>query len=195
MKQTSKRLVSILGSLGLVVIALVVFFDIVQPEYDTIAQTKGTIVGENAILQTETQAVTAAQKVISEYQNDSAGQAAVNLALPGKEDLAGALAQVYGLAQNNGIVVQGITVSASAGQKAGGTTAAATVKPFGVLSLQISAGGSYESLKNFLAGIETNIRIFDLKGLSISAAPGKGAGGGQNFFNYNITVATYYQTN
>jgi hypothetical protein len=47
-----------------------------------------------------------------------------------------------------------------------------------------------------LLGLETNIRIFDLKGLSLQpalvGAAGKGAS--QNLFTYTMAVAVYYQT-
>jgi hypothetical protein len=206
MKQSSKRLISIFGSLLLVVVALVVFFDVVQPEYGVIAQVKGQIAAENNLLQTESSTVGAAQKIIAAYKGQTGGQGTIDLAMPTTQDIAGGAAQIYGLAQNSGLAIQSLaisppTVSQPSSPVAGGASAA-TTKPVGTFSFQIAANGSYESLKNFLSGLETNIRIFDLKGLTVTpeqvtqgASGGRNPVGNQDFFTYNLTVATYYQTN
>ena len=73
------------------------------------------------------------------------------------------------------------------------------LKPLGVLVFQISAAGSYESLKNFLVGLEANVRLFDVQGISIVQAQqpvltGKNAVfAPQDLYTYDIKIATYYQ--
>lgn len=200
MKQNSKRLSSIIISLALVVIALVVFFDFIMPEYANIMQSKGQISAENGIYETESQAVTAVQNVIDQYKQQQGSGEAIALSLPDDQDVAGALAQVYGIAQNNNVAIQSISVSSPMIQApigASGGEASSTASPIGSFSLQLSAAGSYENFKNFISGIETNIRIFDVRGVSLSSAsqvaPGKNGAGTQDFFNYSITVETYYQ--
>lgn len=185
----------------MVVIALVLFFDLVQPEYADFEQTKGTLAGENQLYQTESQAVNTAKKIIAQFQQQVQGEQTVGLAMPTREDIAGALAQVYGLAASNGVNVQGVSISSPTIQPApaGGTTGAAT-KPIGSFSLQVSAVGSYESMTSLISGLETNIRVFDVKNISLApaqtnAAVAKGAPVTQDLFTYNITVITYYQTN
>ncbi len=184
---------SIGSALLFIVVALVVLFDLVQPEYGNFQTLKGQLAGEQAFLQSETTAVAQAQTLISQYQGQSASAQTAALAVPTGEDLAGALAQVYGLAANSkGLVIQTVGVSAPALQS---QTASSTqlVQPLGTITFQISAIGSYEALQDFLSGLETNVRIFDIKGLSV--APANGATGkSQDFFTYNLTVATYYQT-
>jgi hypothetical protein len=194
-------MVSIVGSLLLVVVALFLFFDFIQPEFSSVANLKGQIAGENDFLQTETKTVTAVQNVITEYQKQGGNQGNVALAIPAGQDVAGALAQVYGIAQINSVTIQSISVSAPTLQTQTKTASSTnTVKPLGSYTLQIGGSGTYEALKNFLFGLETNIRIFDVKGLSIAPAtvagsnPGRGAVP-QDLFSYNITATTYYQTN
>jgi hypothetical protein len=84
----------------------------------------------------------------------------------------------------------------------GGSGTASTVqiiKPLGQIVLQITAAGSYENLKSFLMGLETNIRIFDVQGISITPAQtpvvfGKNLNTvSPDLFTYNIKVVTYYQ--
>jgi Tfp pilus assembly protein PilO len=191
MKQSSKRLVSIGSALLLIVVALVVLFDLVQPEYANLETLKGQLAGEQMLFQTETQAVAQAQTLISQYQSQSQSSQTAALALPTGEDLAGALAQIYGLAANNGITIQTVSVSAPTLQQ---QTASSTnlVQPLGTLTFQIAAVGSYESLQNFLSGLATNVRIFDVKSISLNPVGGT-TGKSGDLFTYSITVASYYQ--
>jgi septal ring-binding cell division protein DamX len=190
--------------------ALVILFDLVQPAYDSVSQLKGEVAGQQAYLETEKQAVQKAQDLITQYQSQSQSAQNVGLSLPSSQDMAGALAQIYGLAQNNNLVIQIAAVSAptllvtqTKGATNAGGAAAATAKgsdgiskPIGTYTLQLTANGSYESVRGFIAGLESNIRIFDVKGFLVGQSQGAGGAhaANQNFFTYTITVATYYQT-
>lgn len=190
---------SILVALGCVVAALLMFFDLVQPAYSSVFALKAQVAGEQAFLVSETQAVQQAQQIISQYQNEGQGVTNLGLALPSGQDIAGALAQVYGLAANNGILIQSVSVGTPTLES--GTAPGTLVAPLGTYSLQLAAQGSYESMQNFITGLETNIRIFDLQNFSISRGSQATAGTGKasdvtpDYFTYNITVATYYQPN
>lgn len=211
MKQSSKRMASIGVALVLVIVALVVFFNMIQPEYGNVQSIKAQVMGEAALLDRVSHSVDQVKQLVGNYQSQSAGASSVALAMPTGADLAGAIEQIYGIAQANGIGIQSIGVSAptlearTAAGGAGASTAggsasssAPLVRPIGTISLQISAVGSYENLKNFLSGLETNVRIFDVKGITLSPQTGlagsRSAFSGQDSFTYNITVATYYQT-
>ena len=118
--------------------------------------------------------------------------------MPSGEDVAGALTQIEGIAENNGIVITSIAVSPPAVQVKTGATQSTTMKPLGSFTFNVTASGSYESFKNFLSELETNIRIFDVKTISLqpsarAAVAGKAAPS-PDMFTYAITVATYYQT-
>ncbi len=184
--------------------ALFVFFDLVQPTYGVLQEKKGTEASTQILLANEQKMIGQAKNLISEYQNASQAQSDLALAMPSGPSVANALAQVYGIAAANNVSVQSIAVAPPAVQlpaaAAGGTTASSSrvTKPMGSLSIQFAAVGSYESLKSFLAALETNLRIFDVAAFSLQpsapAAPtAKGAGNTQDLFTYNITVVTYYQ--
>ena len=202
MKQSSKRLVSIAFALLFIVGALVFFFDLVQPAYSDFSNAKGQVAGEQTLLQTEQQSVTAAQALIAQYQNQPQSEQNLALAMPSGEDLAGALAQIYGLAAANGVGLQSIGIAAptlasqpTSDNSNTSNSPVSLVQSLGTISLQLGAAGSYEALKSFLSGLETNIRIFDVKSISIEPASAGSKSAGQDFFTYLITVATYYQTN
>jgi Tfp pilus assembly protein PilO len=205
MKQSSKRLVSVLFAFLFVVAAFVCFFDLVQPAYSGVEALRAQQIGEQNYLASETALVKQAQAAIAAYESESQGVSSVALAMPSGEDVAGALAQIQGIAANNGIVVSDIAVTPpavqiQAGVRAAATSSSALMKPLESFSLKLTASGSYESLKNFLSEIETNIRIFDVQNLSVqpAAAPttanGAKAAAPRDAFDYTLTIATYYQT-
>jgi Tfp pilus assembly protein PilO len=202
MKQTSKRLTSILIAIFFVIIAIIILFDWIEPEYSNMMTIKAQLLGEQAFLSSEQQTATQVKNLVSSYETQSQSAAATNIALaiPPSQDLAGALAQIYGLAQASGLTVSGVGISApsvSGSQITSSSTA--TIQPLNRISFQVSAAGSYEALKNFVSSLETNVRIFDLKSFSMNSISSASSGGrsgnanSQDFFSYSFSVATYYQ--
>ena len=65
----------------------------------------------------------------------------------------------------------------------------AIVKPICTLNVQLQLSGTYEDFKLFLRGLETNIRIANLRSVSVVPV----GDSSQNFYNFELSVATYYQ--
>ncbi|HUC02152.1 MAG TPA: hypothetical protein VMA75_04620 [Candidatus Paceibacterota bacterium] len=211
MKQESKRLTSILLATLLIAGALVVYFELIVPAYTNLESVKGQAESENVLYQNETQVATQIKGLLASYQSDSSSSQLVAMSLPVGPDVAGALAQIYGIGANTGVTIQGTAVSLQAvqeqapsddGTTSGGIADAATggsiVKPLGTVSFQVTASGSYESLKSFLQGLESNIRLFDVTAITFQPSdtgvtPVKGQTLNPDSFNYTITVVTYYQ--
>jgi hypothetical protein len=194
------------------VAAFVVFFDLVQPAYNEEQTLRSQLIGETQSLSSEQALVAQAQNLINSYKNGSLAQDNVGVALPPGEDLAGALAQVEGIAQNDNVSITSIALSTPMLDAASTQTDTAgsvpqAVKPLGSFTVSLVGSASYENLKSFLTQIETNIRIFDIKSLSLAPAPviafaaavGKNTAstsaniGSHDLFSYNISLQTYYQ--
>ena len=178
------------------VAAFLVFFDLIQPTYGDLQDKKAAQASSANLLSAQQQSITQAKKMISQYANESQAEGNLALAMPTGPDLSAALAELYGTAQNNNITIQSVGIVAPTVKLTASSTGQATlVKPMGTFPIQVAALGSYENLKNFLSQIETNIRIFDLTALSVQPAPGTaGHASAADFFTYNFTVTTYYQT-
>jgi hypothetical protein len=196
MKQSSKRLVSLALAFFFIIASLVLLFDLIQPGYAALTDTKSQVAGEQAFLADETKAVAQAQTLLTTYNNQGQGGQNVALAMPPTEDQAGALAQIYGIAQNSGLTIGTVGVSAPTIQAKApiviGTapTPQQLTKPVGAVSFQITATGSYESLKSFLEQIETNVRLFDLKSITLAG----GLATAKDSFSVTMTLTSYYQT-
>lgn len=206
MKKPTGKFSSLIFALLIIVAAVVVLFEFVKPEYANLMTLKGNAASEQQFLTNQQQIITRMQGVLASESNQASSSQAVNLALPVGVNSAGALAQLYGIAGVSGITIQSVGVSLQAApQNASPSTAskaavsvASLIKPAGSLTFQIAAAGSYEGLKNFLHGLETNVRIFDVTALSIKPVPtvtasGAALNGSQDFFNYTMTVVAYYQ--
>jgi len=204
MKQSSKRFTSMIITVACLVAALIVFFDLLEPAYGDLEAEKGKQVSDAQFLASEQQIVTQAKNLLTQYQNETSAQANLALAMPSGPDVAGALAQIYGIASANGLSIGGINVTAPTIQlqapqsttPGAPLTAAQLVKPVGTLTFQIIATGSYESMKAFLQAIESNLRIFDTTNFALQPTPSTGAKGVFNadMFTYNVTITTYYQS-
>jgi Tfp pilus assembly protein PilO len=191
-----------LVALVFLVASLLIFFDLIEPAYGNLQMEKGQQLSDQQFLSSEQDTVAKAQQLLTDYQNDMKDEANLSLAMPSGPDVAGGLAQIYGIAAASGIAVQTIDISSPAVQvppvQPGSTplTASQIVKPIGNITFQIAGTGSYEAFKAFLATLETNIRIFDLASLSmqplLSTQTSKSAVNA-DLFTYNISATTYYQ--
>lgn len=200
MKQTTKRFLSLILGLVFLVGALVVFFEFVQPAYEDAQAIKSQQFSLRNFLDNEGATIKQVKDLISAYQGQGEVQQAVSLALPTTEDLAGAIAQLYGLAQNNGLIFESVSVSVSlaapsARIEEGGTGGAtfALQKSIGSINFQLKLVGPYAALKAFVSRLETNLRIFDLKSLVIQPASQTAKSAQVDLYNYDVGVASYYQ--
>lgn len=197
----------IIGSI-LMVGAVVLYFQFVQPAYDKVQGIKAKRQSEEAFLRSEESLIKQVKDLISAYQGQEKIRQAVSTALPMEEDVAGAIAQISGIAAQSALGITAIDVSAVAPQAkrkvvsgvAGASLAqdnfqSALQKPLGTTSFKISLTGGYENLKSFIKLLETNLLVFDVK--SISLKPSAQAASSkivvQDAFEYEVLVTTYYQ--
>jgi len=201
MKSATKRLTSALLALVFFVAAFVVFFDFVQPAYNNLMTTKGKLAGQQELFNNESSTVAGVRAVMSAYAGQNDAVQSVQRILPLGAGIADGVAQIYGLASANSISIQtvGISVSAPSNRNFSGTAGIGaipgiTVRPTGTVAFTVAASGNYESFRNFVSGLETNMRIFDLKQLTIQPAASSASQKTPDFFTYLLTVNTYYQT-
>ncbi len=209
MKQTTSQVSGFLLALLLLVLAAIGFFEFVKPAYANLMALKGKAVAEATLLANEQQLAAKAQSVLTAYEAQSSSTQAVDLALPVGPDSADAIAQLYGVASASGLQVANVGIAVSAAPRntvastayitnGTSTTAAAVIKPYGTITFQLSATGSYEALKTFLQGLEQNVRVFDVTALSIHpvatlTTSGATLLGTQDLYTYSITATAYYQ--
>ena len=177
LKQSTKRFLSVTAGTVMIVASFVAYFNFIRPAYQEAQVVKTTLIEQRLVAEKQQKAVEVITNLVSKYE-DGALQETISLALPFKEDLAGALTQIYGIFLNNNLKVKSLGFSVgSLGSvrtppraAAEGTQAAPTrlVKPIGSLRISVSMSGGYEDFKTMLKDLETNIRIFDTTSITFS---------------------------
>lgn len=121
----------------------------------------------------------------------------VNEALPQGQQAAPLLAFFESLAGRNGLVLKNIELFEKTEAKTTVTSAQPrpglvlpTPKPQGPVKefpITMSLFGTYDSFKNFLGGLEKNLRLIDIQDVSFSAT------GEEDLFSISLKVKIFYQ--
>ena len=196
MKQTTKRFASLIVSLLLILGAFIVIVDLVVPAYGEAQRAKADLLSRQAFIEEQRSTIGEVKKLIASYEGQIEVQEQVSLALPSHQDVAGALAQLSGIAQTSFLAPQSFSASitevpnAALRQDRNAKSQTTTLaKPIGTLTLHVRFIGSYGDIKKFFEKLETNIRIFDVRTLSMQPV----GRSNQDLYSYDMTVATYYQ--
>lgn len=188
MKPSTKRLLSLVGSLLMVFGALVVYFNYTTVEYGIADQIRSDVAARQDLVASQKEAISQVDKLLKDYSGAAGLRDVVSLALPTTLDQSGVFHQVSNMATLNKLSIQSFAISAPVSQNTG-SVASTIVRPIGNMSFQFRVVGAYEDFKNFLQNMETNIRVFDIRSLSVNPL-GKS---NQDFYGFDLTVATYYQ--
>lgn len=183
-------------ALLLTVAAFAIYFSFIRPAYEDTQKIRSEEFSRQTFTDRQSAVINQVKKLISSYQGQGELQDAVSLSLPLRPDEPGALNQLNGLLENNRLFPQsfGISVLGSQGgtvRRTQGTSTQSFAKPLSTMLFKIRFVGTYEDIKNFLVNLETNIRIFDVRDLSVSPITTKGS---PTAYNVDLTVATYSQS-
>ena len=173
MKNSVQRTISLFGSLGLLIAAMVIYSLLIKPEYQQTNELRGILVAKTDLLSEQQSIISQVEDLLSQYQNSARIQEIVSLSLPLKEDTSSIFGQLQALAQANGITIEIFSLQ----------NLPITKNNLAVLQVSLKVVGQYENFKNFLQGVETNIRVMDLSSMKIEKSA------------YNVVLNTYYQTN
>ncbi len=189
MKASTKRVLSLLGTALLFVGALAFYSLFLLPAYTATNEMRGELAARSQLFEDQKRIVSRVSDLIAQYQGTANVQNTVSLTLPRDAATASMVAQLNGIAGASGIIIQSLSLQKQALRPSPGGNGEAA-KPIGTVEANVRILGSYESFKNFLAGVETNIRLMDIKNWRIETPPKNVAGG---TINYTVVVDAYYQ--
>ena len=175
------------------VAAFVIFFQFIRPAYQAAQEVRGEVIARENLLEQQTAAIAEVKKLIEKYRQDTVVQETVSQVIPGQPEVGSALYQLSAIAGQYGIQFQSTTaqtpqLSIAKNEKTAQTVG--TVRPLGVATFQVRFTTTYDSLKSFLEKLESNVRIMDVTGITVTQA---GASAGAGVLAVDLTVATYYQ--
>lgn len=186
MKPSTYRLLSILGSVFLLIAAVIVYSNLVRPAYDEIQKLRDKREANIKLLQEQQGAIEAVSRLLNEYQSLTEIQENISMALPNEEEVPSIINQLQGLAKISSLGVESLSLQYPPLKP---SSADSLIKPLGTVRATVRLNGDYKNLRPFLEDLETNIRLMDIYSLSVE---GGGIRGKTNLI-YNIVLDTYYQ--
>lgn len=187
MRASTIRFLNLLASLGLLLAAIFVFTLLLKPAYREINVLRGDLAVKTSTLTDQKKIVAEVREYLDRYQSLVGHSQKISLTLPNREEYPNLINQLSGLARISGLALQSVTLATLPYQKSG-TSVADSAPVVNIIQATLSLSGSYQSFKNLLQSIETNIRLMDA--VSFSLNPGTG---GDNY-SYNLVVNAYYQS-
>lgn len=195
MRQSFKRLMSMVSALMLVVAAFIVFFQFTQPEYTEIQMIRGEEAARRDFVEKQQSAITQVKKLIAEYKDNIDFQTLVSASFPASPDLYSAVSEFGGLVALDSLSLQSFSVSETKAQDIGAegvdSERTSLVRNYATITFRAQLIGTYEDIKSFLAHLETNIRLFDINSVDIRPVSKSNI----NLMNASVEVSTYYQSN
>jgi len=184
MKASVKRTISLLLSILFIILALVIYAFLVRPVYDEILVLRGTFRGKQKLFSEQEAAIQKVNDLVQRYQGTARLQDVINMSLPVSENLSLVFGQLYAIARKNNVNIEVFGVQPLAIRPSRDKS---LVKGLGTLRLSLRLTGSYDSLKDFVGDLETNIRVMDVSSLKIDQTAVS------NVLVYNLIIDTYYQ--
>jgi Tfp pilus assembly protein PilO len=185
--------------------AIAIFFFYTKPAYDgeQVLAAQGS--QYDAALSKATQLQTIKQSLLSRYNSfDPNAISRLSVMLPDQVDNIRLILDLDNLAGKYGMSLQNVDISAPADAQ-GGTVVSAissASQPWDSLNLQFTTRGTYEEFKQFLASLESSLRLVDLLTLTIAPSGTTGAiggttgatgtSGGEQVYTYSMTLQTYW---
>ena len=179
MRASTKRTLSLLISVLFIIAALVVYVNLVRPEYRDIQELRGALAGKTSLLASQKTIISQVRNLLAQFKGAVQLQETVSLALPANEAAAAIFQQLQAIAKSSGLTIQafGLNLLSLKSDKLG--TVQVTLKIF----------GNYAGIQSFLKSTETNVRVMDLVSFKIE----QGGKSNQDIYAYTVVLNTYYQ--
>jgi Tfp pilus assembly protein PilO len=176
--------------LFLALVGVIVFLD--MPEVQGVLNLRKQIKDQQAIFSDKQLLLAKVDNLKGAYEENKEDLKKTDYILPSGQDIPDLIAQVEGLAFENGLVLGevGLTSLEAAGEKA--KTARVEqkgAKDYQILTVNLKLIGSYSAFKNFLKAVEDNIRLMDIDLVNFNTEKEKGS----QIFEFEVSLNTYYQ--
>ena len=183
LKPSGKRALSLFVGTALLVASLAAYAAYLRPAYAEVTELRGTLIAKQNLFENKKQAVDKVESLIKQYQGAGRLEDVIAMSLPQSEEVSSVFNQLQAIAGTNGLAVQVFNVQPLATKPSDKTL----VKPLGTRRWSLRLAGSYSAFKEFVRGMETNIRAMDIVSMKVESA-GKG-----DYFAYTVVADTYYQ--
>lgn len=195
MRESSKQVLAIIAITILLVGSLFVYLKMVSPAYNQFKEEEIKRQEKEEQIKLLNQYKNKFENLVSRYESLGSNLEAINSALPITSEPASILASLDAMAKKNGLTIDSLTFKniEPSSKSASSETSTLVNSPY-TLEITSNLFGSYDSFKNFIKDLETEIRLMDINALKFKpiASTGK-VKTPANFFQFELTIDTYYQ--
>lgn len=187
MRPSTKRILSVLFAITMLIGVLVVYGSLIQPELDEINGLRSLVTSKQTLYESQENAVNQVKSLLDQLQNVNELQETISLAVPRDENVTRILHQVQAIANNSRVSMESFTTKAESYEP----SVDPVVKRLGRVQVELIIRGTYEGIKSFIRGTETNVRIATMEEINVN---GEGATvGKENMYTVGITYSVYHQ--
>lgn len=184
-----------------IVLAGAIFFLYTQPEFDSTKLIQAKINQYNQALEKAQELQKLKQQLIARYNSFNPNDIdRLHKLLPDHVDNVRLILDMDNMATRRGMGLKNVDVSGTSKTDAAPRSVIGTLgdssKKYESLNVGFSTTGTYDDFKLFLGDLESSLRIVDLQTLSLAPAGartvGVSANPGEQVFNFNINLKTYW---
>ena len=161
--------------------AIAIFIFYTKPSYDSLQLTLGDRFSSTTKRSSKaTQLQTLKQTLLSRYNSfDPNAIARLTTMLPDQVDNIRLILDLDNLAGRYGMALQNVNISSPDTASSGSvvTSIASASEPWDTLTIQFTTHGTYEQFTQFLAALQSSLRLVDLQTLTISGGTDSGTTG------------------
>lgn len=174
--------------------AIIIYVNLTVPAYTDLDIRRADLNSLDELYSRKKKAIDDVQNVLKDYDSDQKMRGlkeVISSSLPNNPDQSEILNQIRAIAGVNQLSLTDMSLNVSSVQ---GVSARATstqlIKPVAAISVQFKVIGFYADIKSFIASLENNLRIMDIRSIAIDPL-GKPD---QDYYRADLTVITYYQS-
>lgn len=165
---------------GLVALALIGAWGWALPEYNKISELNDALNERQELYDSRSVIIKRIQDLNKEYQQRATDITRISSVLPNKKSLAEIVSAIDRLSTQSGLQLISATIAGKPSDSQVGT--------YNSLPIEITMGGSYPGLVNFLKSAEKNLRIIDITSMDAAA----GSTDNPELLNFSIKGNAYY---
>ena len=188
MKDSDKKIYSVISISVLIAGALFVFINLVMPAMDEVKVMRGerdAVVASYADAQNTLSYI---KSLKNTYNTIPDARNAVSSFIPSSNNVSDLVSQIYGLSKVAGVNINSIYFKDAPPELPAGNKVQPIPAPYGTVTATMAMNGSYENIKSFVKMLETNIRLIDPVSLTLS-----GGGSVSPVLDGTLVVNSYYQ--
>jgi len=190
MRASSKRVMSI-GIAALFLLgAFIVYGTLIRPLYVEIEKTRATLNAAQTIFDDQKNATEQVNKAFLDMKNSTKVREVISQALPVGPNMTQALHQIESVIRSNRVAIDALTIKAIPPE----VNKQILAKRLGKLDINFSVSGQYESIRDFLRALESNVRVTNVTNFEFSSMSKADRGSSSvSLYTLQLVAQMYYQ--